>query len=231
MSSILPPLITMIQLYGYPALGITIFVAAIGVPLPINLLLLAAGSFAVVGDFNIVLLALIGITAATAGDSIGYFVGRQGGGRLFHWLEQQQRLPFLSPTTVTRSRLYFAKRGGWAIFLSRFLFSALGGPINLLAGAELYPYRRFLVFDFCGEVLGSLIPLSLGYALGASWEAAGDILASISLFILALLLTVYLSFRLIRLLRRVKTVNGDLHTVASDSFMKGVKKKTDLLPL
>src|SRR2546430_12335836 len=48
--------------------------------------------------------------------------------------------------------------------------------LNLLSGSELYPYRYFLLFDSSGEALGAIIPLSLGYVFGASWEAVGDVL-------------------------------------------------------
>ena len=51
--------------------------------------------------------------------------------------------------------------------------------MSLLAGAERYPYRHFLLYDVTGEMLGAVIPLSLGYALGACWEAGGDLLGAI----------------------------------------------------
>jgi membrane protein DedA with SNARE-associated domain len=35
--------------------------------------------------------------------------------------------------------------------------------MNLLAGAESYPFRSFLLYDVTGETLGAVIPLSLGY--------------------------------------------------------------------
>jgi membrane-associated protein len=105
---------------------------------------------------------------------------------------------------VARSRLYFKKRGGWAVFFSRFLVAALGGIVNLLAGAELYPYPSFLFCDIAGEALGALIPLLLGFAFGASWDAIGDILGTSSLLVLGLLVVIYLSIRLLRYVRRVQ---------------------------
>ena len=60
MSSLLPLLLHGLHEYGYAVLWLTVFIAAVGLPLPINLLLLAAGAFAVRGDFNIVLLISVG---------------------------------------------------------------------------------------------------------------------------------------------------------------------------
>ncbi len=205
MSVFLSSLLSILQTYGYPALWASIFVAAIGVPLPVSLVLLAAGAFAALGDFNLILLTLISISASVAGDNLGYLIGRLWGSKVADWLEHSKvGRRFLKPDAVARSRLYFKKRGGWAVFFSRFLVAALGGVVNLLAGTELYPYRYFLVFDIGGETLGALIPLLLGFAFGASWDAVGDILGTSSLLVLGLLLVIYLFLRLLRYTRRVQ---------------------------
>lgn len=205
MSVFLSSLLSVMQAYGYPALWVSIFIAAIGIPLPISLVLLAAGAFAALGDFNIVLLALISISASVAGDNVGYVVGRLWGSKVADWLEHSKLgRRFLKPDAVARSRLYFKKRGGWAIFFSRFLVAALGGIVNLLAGTELYPYPYFLLFDIAGETVGALLFLLLGFAFGASWDAIGDILGTSSLLLLGLLVVIYLFTLLLRYLRRVQ---------------------------
>ena len=205
MSVFLSSLLSILQTYGYPALWASIFVAAVGVPLPVSLVLLAAGAFAALGDFNLILLTLISISASVAGDNLGYLIGRLWGSKVADWLEHSKLgRRFLKPDAVSRSRLYFKKRGGWAIFFSRFLVAALGGVVNLLAGTELYPYPYFLVFDIGGETVGALIPLLLGFAFGASWDAVGDILGTSSLLVLGLLLVIYLFLRLLRYTRRIQ---------------------------
>jgi membrane-associated protein len=203
MNTLVPLLINWLQQYGYPALWACVFIASVGVPLPINLVYLAAGAFVSLGDFNLFLLIIIGTSASVSGDTIGYLLGRKWGSKIIHWL-QLRRWHFISPRLIERSERYFAKRGGLAIFLSRFLFSGLGGSINVLAGAELYPYPRFLFCDLTGELLGAIIPLSLGYIFGASWEAVGNILSTASLAISALCGAVYLAWRLTRQLRHVR---------------------------
>lgn len=204
MSTFLPTLITWLQDYGYPAMWVTIFIAAIGLPLPIGLLLLGSGALSAFGDFNLPLLVVLSTTASVAGDSTGYLIGKRYGSKVFYWLEHQQRFRFIKPEVVIRSRLYFQKRGGWAILLSRFLFSAFGSPINLLAGAELYPYRHFLLYDAIGEAIGVSLPLVVGFAFSASWEEAGEIMSTVTLLILAVLVTIYLAVYLIILVKRTR---------------------------
>ena len=199
MSTFLPTLLTWLQQYGYPMLWVYICVAAIGVPLPVSLVLLAAGAFAALGDFNIILLALIAITASSCGDSVGYVVGRRIGTPIFDWLVLQRHIRFITAQRLAKAHDYFEQRGAWAIFLSRFLFSGLGGIINLVAGAERYSYRRFLFFDSAGEIVGALIPLVLGYSFGASWEAVGDIMGTISSLAIALLGVIVLLVQLVKM--------------------------------
>ena len=131
MSNLLSLLLTFLQSYGYLALWITVYIAAVGIQIPITL-------------------------------------------------------------------------------LSRFLFSALGGIINLLSGSELYPYRYFLLFDSSGEALGASIPLLLGYVFGASWEAVGDVLGYSSFLFLSLFIVIILVSRLIknaRILKQTQAIN------------------------
>lgn len=208
MNNLLPILLSLLQNYGYLALWITVFVAAVGLPIPITLVLLAAGAFAALGDFNFALLFIISFSALICGDNAGYLIGRMWGSKALNWVEQSKRWNrLIPPRTIVRSRHYFRHRGGWAIFLSRFLFSALGGVINLFSGSELYPYRYFLICDTSGEVLGAIIPLLLGYIFGASWEAVGDVLGYSSFLLLSLLVVILLVVRLIRNARRLTQEN------------------------
>src|SRR5207249_5338521 len=125
---------------------------------------------------------------------------------VLHWLEKPKRkwLRILPQHTVARSREYFDQHGGWAIFLTRFLFGALGGGVNLLAGAELFPYRPFLLYDLTGEVLSVVLPLSLGYAFEASWEAVGDLMGAFSGLAWALLVVILVTIQLVKQFHQVK---------------------------
>jgi len=209
MSNLLSTLLIFLQDYGYLSLWIIVFVAAIGVPFPISLVLLAAGAFAAMSDFNIVLLFILSFSALVCGDNVGYLIGRRWGSKTLSWVDDSKRWKRLIPAgTIGRSRNYFQKSGWWAIFLSRFLFPAFGGVINLLSGSELYPYRYFLLSDIPGEALGALIPLLLGYIFGASWEAIGDVLGYSSFLILSVLVVILLVIRLLRSTKSLEQVKA-----------------------
>jgi membrane-associated protein len=219
MSSLLPLLLHLSHEYGYPMLWLTVFIAAVGIPLPISLVLLEVGALAGYGDFHMVLLMVLTITASSCGDNVGYFIGRRWGSRTLQWLIQPRRVHVIPAHTITRSRLYFKRRGGWAIFFSRYLFSALGGVTSLLAGAERYPYRRFLLYDVTGEALGTVIPLSLGYVLGTCWEAGGDLLGALSGFAFILFLVMLLVRRLVKTLPHAKETRVAFQAVSTQKLI------------
>ena len=227
MISVLPTLLNWLQEIGYPVLWCTVFVAAAGVPLPTSLMLLGAGAFAALGDFNVVFLALVAFSASVCGDSVGYLIGRKWGTRVLDWIELPRRHALISPRLVALSRSRFKQQGGWAVFLSRFLFSALGGVINLLAGADPYPYRQFFLFDAAGEALGVCLPLLLGYAFGASWEEVGNLLGDFSSFAFILLAFIVLTIYFIRMVRRVRATRAS--QAARTTQARGKEEETSAI--
>jgi len=194
--------INALQQYGYPALWLIVFVAAAGAPISGSLLLFAAGALSAFGDLNIFILFPVALSAAVMGDNLGYFIGRRLGTPLLTWLERQKRFRWISPEALERGRVYFRHKAGWAIFITRFLIVVLGGPINLLAGLEQYPYRNFLFWDVSGQVLGAIIPLGLGYIFAASWEEVAGLFGAFSGLSLAFLLANLFSLLLVRKLHQ-----------------------------
>ncbi len=135
--------------------------------------------------------------------SSSYFrFGRRVGLPLLTWLERQKRFRWISPEAIARGRVYFRQKAGWTIFITRFLIVVLGGPINLLAGLEQYPYRNFLFWDVCGQILGAIIPLGLGYIFAASWEEVAGLFGAFSGLSLAFLSANVFSLLLVRKLRQ-----------------------------
>ena len=151
--------ISAVQQYGYLALWLIVFVAAAGAPISGSLLLFAAGAFAAFGDFNIIILFPVALSAAVMGDNLTYFIGRRVGIPLLAWFERQKRFRWISPQALERARIYFRRRTSLAIFLTRFLIVALGGPINLLAGLEQYPYPNFLFWDVSGQIVAHFMDM------------------------------------------------------------------------
>lgn len=232
-----PFFLSALQHYGYPALWIIVFVAAAGAPISGSLLLFAAGAFAAFGDFNIVILFLVALSAAVMGDNLGYYIGRKVGSPLLAWFERQKRFRLFSPQTLARGLDYFRRRTGWAVFITRFLIVVLGGAINFLAGIEQYSYRKFLFWDVCGQFLGAVITLGLGYISGESWEEAAGVFGAFSTFLLAFLIALAITVvitRTIRQRQRAKAAAAELnlnHLLQSQQVGSKVGQNTGPLPI
>lgn len=193
-----------LQHYGYPALWVIVFVAAAGAPISGSLLLFAAGAFAAFGDFNIIILFLVALSAAVMGDNLGYYIGRRVGSPLLEWFARQKRFRMFTTQTLERSRSYFRDRAGWTIFVTRFLIVVLGGAINFLAGVEEYPYRKFLFWDVSGQILGAMITLGLGYISAESWEEVASLFGAFSSLLLASLVALAIAALIVRKIRQRK---------------------------
>ncbi len=145
--------------HGYLALWVIVFLGSAGIPLPTDAVVLAAGALAGHGELNPVVVGLVVITAAACGDTVGYFVGWKVGKRATDWLEHSRvGRRIIPPRTLERGQTYFARYGGWAIFLSRWLAGMFSGVVNLLAGVRRFPfpacilnYNRLTVRIGCGR--------------------------------------------------------------------------------
>ncbi|MFQ4150037.1 VTT domain-containing protein [Arthrobacter sp. LAPM80] len=113
-------------------------------------------------QLNLTLPVLIGVVvlAAIAGDQVGYMLGRTFGRR---WFKDDARI--LKTKYLVETEEFFAKRGGWAIVLARFV-PVVRTFTPLVAGVANYNYRKFTLWNILGAVgWGSSVVL-LGTWLG-----------------------------------------------------------------
>ncbi len=197
MSEITDLLLTGLLNQGGLLLGTVLFFAALGVPLPATVMLLAAGAFAQQGLLSGTVLWSIAVLAATAGDLCSYGLGRFG-------------LALLPPKWQTsgvwkRASHGFAHWGLWSVFFSRFLFTPLALPVNLLAGSTRYPFPRFMLPVAVGEVIWVGLYGGLGYLFADSWEMLGDQAGNLAGILIGLLLLGVGGYLLLVRLRKTQT--------------------------
>ena len=176
--------------YGSPMVAGVLFLGALGIPLPGTLLVIASGAFIRQGFMDLYTTPPLGLSGALAGDIIVYGLGRFARG----WIQHR----FGQSTTWQKAEAYFKRRGGIAIYLTRWLFTPLAIPTNLIAGSSGYPFWKFLLFDISGEITWILLYGGLGYAFGSQWELISDFISDFSgllVGILALAIGLYLLVR------------------------------------
>jgi membrane-associated protein len=128
--------------------------------LPGDSLLFATGTLAALGSLNLGWLIPLLIVAAVLGDTVNYWLGHQIGTRAF-----DGRIRWLNQEHLARTEKFFAKHGGKAIILARFV------PIvrtfaPFVAGVGTMQYSQFILYNVVGGVTWVLLFLFLGYFFG-----------------------------------------------------------------
>jgi membrane protein DedA with SNARE-associated domain len=195
--SLTDQLLEAVLLYGLPLLFGVILIASIGVPFPISLTLVAAGSFAKQGEMKLVPVIIAASLAAILGDQIGYGLSRWGGRSLVDRITSR----FGGAANIKRAEAVSKKWGGPGIFFSRWLVTALGPWLNFTSGMARYPWRFFIAWDAPGQVLWVVLYVTLGYFFSDRVQYIAEILGNLGWAILALIFAIILGWKLIRYFR------------------------------
>jgi len=198
--SITDQLLAALLLYGLPVLFGVVVIASVGVPFPVSLMLVAAGSFAEQGYMKLWQIIMVASMAAILGDQIGYGLSRWGGRRLI--LRIGRRLG--GESKIKKAEALSKRWGGAGIFLSRWLVTELGPWLNVTSGIARYPWRRFVFWDVLGEVLWVVLYVTLGYIFSDRVQAIADILGNLAWVILGLIIATILGWKLFRYFRPVR---------------------------
>lgn len=137
------------------------------------------------------------VVAAILGDTVGFGLGRRVGPRML-------RLPFLSSGRLDGAQDLLRRRGGPAVFFSRFV-AYLRTVMPPLAGLSGMPYRRFLAFNAVAATLFGICNVLLGYVAGNSYERVESMLGSGVWLLVAVVAFIALGWWL---QRRFRTTRG-----------------------
>ena len=191
-------LLSALALYGIPMLCLVTLVSCAGAPLPVSLLLIAAGSFADHGEMDLGAILACGILCSVAGDNIGFAAGRWGGRRfarrMAQWVSGEQQLE----QAEAKAREW----GGVGIFLTRWLFTPLGPFVNLVSGFAGYSWSRFLLWDLAGESVWVVGYVMVGKLFSRQVQEVNAMLGNASWAIFALMIALFLAWRLYSFLRK-----------------------------
>lgn len=178
--------------YGAPALFAIVAIAALGLPLPVTLLLIVTGSLVAQEAINMFAAIAIAALGSIFGDQVGYAIGRWGGqalvNRFSRFLGGADRLKEIDAKT--------RQWGGAGIFFSRWLVSPLGPWINLASGLAGYSWLRFSFWDVLGETFGAALFIWLGHTFSDRVQQLGAMTGDIGWAIIALLAATVFGWKL-----------------------------------
>jgi membrane protein DedA with SNARE-associated domain len=153
----------LIATYGYWILVLFVGVESLGIPLPGETAVIAAGAYA--GSTHRLspwLIFLCTAGAAIVGDNIGFEVGKVGGYRLLrrygHYIRMDEK-------RIKVGRYVFDRHGGKVVFFGRFV-SVLRTYAAFLAGTNHLRRWRFFVWNAAGGILWAAIYTTVSYEAG-----------------------------------------------------------------
>jgi membrane protein DedA with SNARE-associated domain len=165
--------------WGYLGLFICVFIGNLGIPLPEETVLLAAGFLAGRNRLDLSTLYAVGIASAVTGDSAGFLFGRTGGQRL---LEQLGRRFQYIRQHCDHLHTFFRAHGNKAVFLARFVAGArfMAGP---MAGATGMPFWRFLGWNTLGACIWCPTVITVGYFFGNELDWVAQVVHKVGYWI------------------------------------------------
>lgn len=203
LSDLSDTLLSYVAIYGVLALCLVIFLGALGVPLPTTFFVLAGGAFVQQGVLNLPSTVALVLLGAVLGDTLSYGMGRV----LRHPIQAR----YAQSTGWLRAEAYVARRGGLAVFLTRWLLTPIAVPVNLVAGSSGYSLRRFVGYDTAGELTWILIYGTLGYVFGSQWETVNNFVSNFSGLLVGVVLALAGLYLLARWLLRPNAAPAPMH--------------------
>lgn len=148
------------------------------------------------------------VIGALIGESIGFWLGRWVGPHIRHsWLGRR-----IGEAHWERSERYLRRRGGIAIFLSRFL-PVLHSLVPLTVGMSGFAYRRFLAWTIPACVLWAAVYVGAGSLLAGSYKELADRVHYAGyIFVGVIVLFLVVVFAV----KKIISVREERHMVASD---------------
>jgi membrane-associated protein len=187
-------ILTSVVTYGAVALASVFLLAALGLPLPSTLCVVAGGAFIQQGVLTPATTIALGLAGVVLGDSLSYGMGRL----LRHPIQRR----YGQSAAWLRAEAYFDQRAGIAIFLTRCVLTPIAVPINLVAGSSDYPASRFVAYDALGELTWLIGYGALGYLFGSQWEYVSDLISNASGLLVGLVIAGAGVYALVRRQRR-----------------------------
>ncbi|MCX6755794.1 MAG: VTT domain-containing protein [Candidatus Nomurabacteria bacterium] len=157
-------IIHFIQIVGVAGICAIVFLESgiiFGFFLPGDSLLFTAGLLASQGFLSITILFVFCSIFAIAGDSAGYWTGKNMGRALF----EKEAGFFFKKKRLHQAETFYQKHGKYTIILARFI-PIIRTFAPIVAGVARMDYKTFLSYNIIGGILWAVSVLSLGYFLG-----------------------------------------------------------------
>lgn len=173
---------------GPLTLGLVAFICALGVPLPIPVLMIAAGALVRQGQMNLPTAIAFTAGGALLAETLYYTIGRKLGPLA------RTRAGARFAAVYDEAEARFKQRPGLSVYLTRWLLAPLGIPTSLIAGASGFPLIRFAPAAVLGNVMWIVGYTAVGFALGNEWQNMSPVFDRYKVYFAATALGIALAY-------------------------------------
>src|SRR5436853_957572 len=164
--SAMDAIIDVLVRHGYLVVFGWVLAEQIGLPLPAVPFLLAAGALAGDGRLSLALVLAAAGLASLVSDSVWYWIGRVGGGRVLRWL---CRISLEPDSCVRRTEDAFGRYGSRSLLIAKFV-PGLNTAAPPLAGIARMRFPRFALLTGLGGAIWAGVFIGLGWLFSRQLE-------------------------------------------------------------
>jgi undecaprenyl-diphosphatase len=187
----LDQILSLISQYGYLIVFFGVMMESIGIPIPGETILIAAGFLVSQGRLEVATTIVLGVFGTILGNQIGYWIGREGGRpfvlRWGHYVG-------ITLERLMRAEGFYVRHGGKAVLLARFTpwLRAFGAVV---AGISHMHQKTFFLYNVVAGAVWATGSVMIGYLFSESlyllesWVGVGGVLL---VLLLVLMLVFYL---------------------------------------
>ncbi len=153
--------------WSYFGLFMILIAAGLGIPLPEDIPLVAAGWLVYHGNADLWLMILAGLVGVMVGDSLLFSMGRRYGD---HVVEHRWLKRVAKPWLIEKARQLYMDHGAKVIFAARFM-PGIRAVVFLIAGVFRVPFWKFVLIDGTAALISVPVWVWVGAKFSKHLEA------------------------------------------------------------
>ena len=199
----MPDVLPFLLSHGIEIVVLMLVVAGLGLPIPEDIMLLAAGVLVQRGEVTYVTALAACAFGVIVGDTTIFLMARRLGPaalkrRPLRWL--------ITPSRHEKIEELFAKHGNVIVFMGRHM-AGLRAPIFAMAGIHKLKLRQFWLWDGLGLCVSAPVVIGVGYLLADNLDKAKRYMKNFEMVLMVGLAVALIAFIVWRKFRRSKPVH------------------------
>lgn len=186
-------------LHAYGAILAILFACGIGLPVPEDITLFAAGFLAFKGRITLIGAIIVGLIGVLVGDMFMYWIGRIFGRRVLSWPVFRR---MFTPKRIKKAEDKIQGNARIICFTARFA-PGLRAPIYLTSGILRVSFPVFFMMDALAALISVPVWVCLAYFLGDKIEKIFEIAKTAKLGVVIIILVLVVAVIIVKLRKRI----------------------------